>query len=786
MTMLDRKLLRDLARMRGQVVTIAVVVACGIAILIAAVATYQSLLATQAEYYRQGRFADVFASAKRTPEALAARIAEIPGIGVLETRVAEDVTIQLADSGEPLAAHIVSVPDTGPPQLNLLHLREGRTIEPGADDEVLLGEAFATANHLRPGDTLTAILNGRLKHLRVVGIVLSPEYVFATRPGDPIPDDSRYGVMWMGRKALAAAFDMEGAFNDLVVMLAPGADEPSVLDAIDRRLEPYGGLIAHGRRDQPSHRFLTDEISQQGVMATTMPAVFLAVAVFLLHGMLGRLVGAQREQVAALKALGYGNRAIAWHYVKFALVVVGAGAMLGLALGLWLGSVMVQNYTRFFRFPQLAFHVAAWVPLLALGVSLLAGVAGALAAVSAVARLAPAEAMRPPSPRSYRHGVLERLPWLRRMSARRLMILRRLTDRPVRTILTVAGIALAAPIIVMSLFWQDALDEMIDVQFAAVERADLIVSFTNPLPGRAVTEMAKLPGVLLAEAYRAVPVQLCAGTRTYRTAITGLPAKPVLHRLLDADLRVFAPPADGLVLSRRLADRLALHPGDHVAVEVLEGKRPRVEMTIVGLLDEPLGIGAYANIATVNRLMGEADAISSVGIAVAGDTAALRRLLQDRPKVATISERAVSLRQFRQTTETFVLVMAGILSVFSVMIAVGVVYNHARIALQERAWELASLRVLGFTRAEVASLLLSELLLQLLIAIPLGLWLGHWLVHGMIALLETEMFTIPAVIRPRSYALAAAVVLLTGVASALIVRRRVDRLDLVSVLKTRE
>ena len=372
------------------------------------------------------------------------------------------------------------------------------------------------------------------------------------------------------------------------------------------------------------------------------------------------------------------------------------------------------------------------------------------------------------------------------MPARRQMVLRRLTDRPVRTMLTVAGIALAAPIIVMSLFWQDALDEMIDVQFAAVERADLIVSFTNPLPGRAVTEMAKLPGVLLAEAYRAVPVQLRAGTRTYRTAITGLPAEPVLHRLVGADLRVCAPAADGLILSRRLADRLALHPGDHVAVEVLEGKRPRVDMTVVGLLDELLGLGAYTDISTVNRLMGEADAVSSVGIAVAGDTGALRRLLQERPKVATISERAVSLRQFRQTTQTFVLVMAGILSVFSVMIAVGVVYNHARIALQERAWELASLRVLGFTRAEVASLLLSELLLQLLIAIPLGLWLGHWLVHGMIVLNETEMFTIPAVISPRSYALAAAVVLLTGVASALIVRRRIDQLDLVSVLKTRE
>ena len=485
MTMLDRKLLRDLRRMGGQVVAVAIVVGCGIAILVAAVATYQSLLATQEAYYRRGHFAQVFATAKRAPEALTTRLATIPGIGVLETRVAEDVTVTLPDSGEPLTAHFVSLPDSGEPLLNRPYLRQGRPIEPNVTDEVLVGEAFANANHLRPGGTLTAILNGRQKMLRVVGIAVSPEYVFATRPGDPIPDDARYGVMWMARKGLGAAFDMEGAFNDLTATLAPGADQAAVLNAIDLLLKPYGGLVAHGRHDQPSHRFLTDEIAQQGVMATTMPTVFLAVAVFLLHGMLGRLVGTQREQVAALKALGYANRSIAWHYVKFAVAIVSLGGVFGLASGLWFGRLMVQNYTRFFHFPQLAFEISGWVVVLTLAVSLLAGLAGALSAVRSVMVLAPAEAMRPPAPRRYHHGALERLAWVRRIPPRGQMVLRRLIDRPMRTLLTVCGIALAAPIIVMSLFWQDALEEMINVQFSAVDRSDVTVTFTNPVPGRA-------------------------------------------------------------------------------------------------------------------------------------------------------------------------------------------------------------------------------------------------------------------------------------------------------------
>jgi putative ABC transport system permease protein len=449
--------------------------------------------------------------------------------------------------------------------------------------------------------------------------------------------------------------------------------------------------------------------------------------------------------------------------------------------------MMVMSYTSFFRFPHLAFHIAAWVPLVAIGLGLLAGVAGAIGAVESVARLAPAEAMRPQAPRAYRHGVLDRLGWIRRLSMRQRMVMRSLTDRPLRAALIIAGIALAVPIIVVTLFWQDALDFMIDVQFAAADRADVVVGFTTAVPGRAQREIAHLPGVLMTEAYRIVPVRLRAGQYSYRTAITGLPPNPVLRRLVNADLRVVPPPEDGLLLSSRLARRLDLHPGQVVAVEILESQQIHTQMPVVGLLDELLGIGAYIQIGALNRLLGEADSISAVGVSVANaNDVVLRRALLDRPKVATISDRAVSLRQFRETTQTFVLVMAGILSAFSIVIAIGVVYNHARIALQERAWELAGLRVLGFTRAEVAWLLFGELLLQLLIAVPIGLWLGYWLVRGLIALHDTEMFQIPAIIQPRSYALAGAVVLLSGAASALLVRHQINRLDLVGVLKARE
>ncbi len=788
MTALDRKLLRDLVRLRGQVVTIAAVIASGIAIFVASLATFHSLQQNQAAYYRASHFADVFMSLKRAPDALLPRLQELPGVAQVEARIVHDITIDMPDQALPLAGRLVSLPpDAGAPRLDRLYLRRGRMPTPRAANEVLVNEAFAAANHLRPGDTMAAILNGKLQRLRIVGVALSPEYVFATPAGDAIPDDKHFGVLWMDRDAAAAAFDMTGAFNDLVVSLAPGARAAPVLRNLDRLLTPYGGLVAYERRDQPSNRFLSDEISQQGTMATTIPVVFLIVSAFLLNVVLGRLVTSQREQVASLKALGYGNGPVALHYLKLAGVVILTGAIPGVVLGLGLGWLMTSNYTRFYRFPVLAYHVQPWVPLLAVGVALLAGSIGVLSALRAVVRLAPAEAMRPPAPMQYRSGWLDRVAGLRWLSARRRITLRGITGRPTRAMLTVLGVALAVPIILVSRFWNDALNYMMDVQFEAVDRGDVTVTFTNPVSGAAQGEIARMPGVLLTEGFRGVPVRLRAGHRSYRTAILGLPRDGVLRRPLDRALRPIPLPPDGVLLSQRLAERLHVRPGGHIRLEVLEGERPVRDVPIAGLADDMIGLNVYMRLGALNRLMREGDTISGVDLRTDGRPAdALYRALKAAPKVETVTVKALALQLFRATTVVFVLVMASIFTLFSTIIAIGVVYNNARIALQERGWELATLRVLGFTRAEVAALLLGEIALEIVAGIPLGLWLGVWLVRGMIALNETEMFRIPAIIETRSYLLASLIVFAAGSASALLVRRRIDHLDLIGVLKTRE
>ena len=787
MTTLDRKLVRDLARMKGQVVTIALVVACGIASFVSALTTYESLRSSQRAYYAQTRFADVFARLERAPVTLIARIREVPGVAQVEPRLVFDVSLDAGTSGPPAVGRMVSVPAGGQPALNALHLRAGSLLEPGRTDEVLVSEGFARVHRLRPGDRVSAVVNGRRQELRVAGVALSPEYVFAIRGGEPIPDDRGFAVLWTSRSGLEAAFDMTGAFNDVALTLAPDADGRAVIDALDRLLEPYGGLGAIARAEQPSHRFIEDEIRQNQTMATTIPPIFLGVAAFLLNVVLGRLVTTQREQIAAMKAVGYANRTIATHYLKFVLVVVLAGTALGIVLGAGLGRLMLQAYAPFVRMPRLSYHMAVWIPLLAALVSLLAAMVGAFGAVRGVAALAPAEAMRPPAPRIYRRMLLERIGSATWLGPRRRMAARNLSGRPVRTLLTATGIACATAIVVLSRWSHDAVAFMLDAQFRLAERGDATVAFTDPVPRRALRELSSLPGVLRAEGLRAVPVQLRAGHRTYRTTILGLPADGDLRRLLDAELRPILLPPAGMLLTDRLGERLGVRAGDEVLAEVREGERAKRRVVVAGLVNDMIGMAAYMDVRSLARLMREDERVSLATLAVDPPYAEeLYRRLRDIGRVATVTEKAAALRAFEETTAEFILVFTAILTTFAVVIAVGVVYNTARIALQERAWELASLRVLGFTRAEVSRILLAEIAIQIVAALPVGMWLGYQASWGLAGMHETEMFRIPVFVDATTYAWSAIVVVAAGAASALIVRRRIDHLDLVAVLKTRE
>ncbi len=787
MRTIHRKLLRDLTELRGQVAAIAVVIAAGVMMLIIAVTTLDAISLTKERFYRDSAFADVFVDLKRAPEGLIQRLVEIPGVNQVETRVKAPVRMEVPEYENPVRGEIISIPDGRQPTLNRLYLREGFLPEAGRWDQVAISEPFSQAHGLRAGDTLTVIIRGRLETLTVTGVVLSPEYVYQLGPADLLPDYERFGVLWMNRRALANAFGMDGAFNNVVLTLRAGVREEPVIDALDQLLGPYGGIGAHGRDDQPSHFFLSMELDQLRVMAVILPTIFLAVSAFLLNVLMGRIIRIQRQQVAVLKAFGYGNRDMAIHYGLLTGLIVLVGSALGTGLGAWAADALAAVYMEYFRFPEMSFRLQPRVILLAVGVAGAAAAVGTARAVYGAVRLPPAEAMRPPAPEHFRQGWLERSRLGALLDQPTRIIVRNLSRHRYKAGLSVLGIGLSAALLLLGSYQFGAVTQMIDVQYRLVQKMDINLHFTDPTPERALAELRVMPGVQYVEGFRNVPVRLASGRHDYRTTILGMDARPGLYGLIDADYRSVRLPPDGLVLTDYLAGHLGVRPGDRVQVEIMEGHRRTVGVEVAATVSEPIGVSAYMERRALNRLMREGPAITGTWLLTdAGQHPDLFDRLWEVPRVASIGLILDAESAIRTYIEDTVLIFMAVLLVLAGSIAFAVVYNNARIAFAERARELATLRVLGFTRAEIAWILIGELVLLTLLAIPVG-----WLVGTGFALLLNEamsmdMFRLPFLITPRTYAFAAAGVLLATALSVVLIGHRLRRLDMVSALKTVE
>jgi putative ABC transport system permease protein len=787
MRVLNRKLLRDLWAMKGQALAIAIVICAGVTMYVTYLSNFDSLQRTREAYYQEARFADVFASLTRAPSSLEQRIAAIPGIAAVDTRVVADVTLDVPAMIEPAVGRLISLPEYGSPRLNDVYLRRGRWVDPLRTDEVLASEMFCEKHGLVPGDSVSVVINGRWRRLTIVGVALSPEYVYAIRPGEMIPDSRRFGIFWMDRRSLAAAFNMEGAFNDVAISLVPGTSAAEPIANLDRLLESYGGLGAVPQSLQASAWTLENELSQLQTFGLLVPLIFFGVAAFVLHVALTRALALQRVQIAALKALGYSNAAIAWHYMKWAVVIAAGGALAGVVAGSWLGAQLIGLYNEFFRFPVLRYHLSAGVAVESVGASLVVAALGAQSAVRRAVRVPPAEAMRPLAPSRYRSSLLERLSLRLRPALATRMVLRNLERQPVRALMSVVGIAFAVAVLLVGLSFIDVMDDLIDQQFTRVMRQDATLALVEPRARRVMYDVRHLPGVLDAEPMRIVPVRLRAGTRARTLAITGLPETPHLNRVVDRTGAPIVMPLNGLVLSRVLGERLSVEPGDYVQVNVLEGRRVVRQVPVAMLVDDTLGLQAYMRIDELARLLREDETVSSVAVTI--DPAMRDRFYAEvkaMPAIAGVSLREATLQNFRETMAENMNLQIFINVVFAGVIAFGVVYNSARVSLSERSRELASLRVLGFTRAEISLILLGELAALTLAALPLGAAIGYALGQSILAAMSNEVYRLSFVVTPATVAWTWLIVIVAAGLSSLVVRRRLDRLDLVAVLKIQE
>jgi putative ABC transport system permease protein len=780
-------MIRDLQSTWAQAFAIVMVIAAGTSTFIMSLTTLDAMVLTRDAYYRDYRFLDVFASLNRAPDSLTERISAIEGVDKVETRVVAAAKLIVDEYPEPVTGQLVSIPDLHEPTVNRLYILRGRYIDPVRDDEVILNQVFADAHQLQPGDTIDAIIKGRLQTLSIVGIALSPEFIYQVAPGAIMPDFERFGVMWMSRDALGKAFEMDNAFNDVVLTLQVGANARDVIQQLDLLLEPYGGHDAQEREWQTSHRIFKSDIDQLGIMATMFSTIFLGVAAFLLNIVVSRLINTQREIIAALKAFGYSNFDVGLHYMGYVSTIVVIGLGIGVATGIWLGKLLSDLYMEFYRLPYLEFELRPDILAVAILITFFAAGLGTLFSLNRAAKLPPAQAMQPEPPTRFRKSLIERGRFGRMLPQMTRMILRQISRKPLKTTMSIIGISLACAILVTGTFFRDAFEFLIDIEFGLAQREDMIVTFVEPSSRHAYYDLMRLEGVNYGEVFRAVPVRLVNGHRTYLTAISGFQQQRDLHRPLDTNHQPLNIPQEGILMTDYLGELLDVDVGDEIVAEVLSERRPVKTIRVVGLVSQYFGIGAYMDIESLNRLMHEDDVISGVYLNIDPRyEMQIYNELKDMPLVANFESNRNIVRAFNDTMAESVYIFVGFIFGLAVIITFGVVYNTARISLSERSRDMTSMRVLGFTRGEISYILLGELVLLTLLAIPLGLFIGKFLSWYMIQHIPKEIFRIPLIIENSTYAVSATVVIIASLLSALVVRTRLDHLDLIAVLKTKE
>ncbi|MEO1136487.1 MAG: ABC transporter permease [Pseudomonadota bacterium] len=786
-SILDRKLIRDLWRIKGQAAAIILVIASGISLFVMSHGMMISLDETMRTYYERYRFADMFAPAKRAPDHLLTQLRALPGVNDVEGRINGGGLVSLPGSSAPISARVLSFDPQAAAPINDVYLSAGRMISPTHNDEVLLLKAFADAHGLSPGDRLSVTMNGVQHEFVIAGIAQSPEFIYALPPGDFVVDPGRFAVLWANEEAMEAAYDLDGAFNEALLTLSRSANEQSLIDQLDQLLAPYGATGAIARADQISNKYLVEELKQLKTMGRVMPPIFLAVSVFLLNIVITRLVQTEREQIGLIKAFGYSNRDVAMHYLKFVLAIAIGGALVGWGGGLWLGRWMATVFQNYYTFPFLVFVPDFSTLGIALAISAVAAAAGAYFAVRSAIELTPAVAMRPPAPPKYTRGNGALKALSRRLDQPSRMILRRLSRQPARALLTAFGIGAAMGLAVMMRFNQDATDYMVDVSFNVIDRSDVLVTFVEPLSEKTVFELTSVDGVTLVEPFRSSAVLFKHDRIDYLGGITGLPENPVLNRAVDADLREVDIAGDGIVVSQQLAKILKISPGDVLTVEMREGRRPTLEIPVVGIIEALIGTPAYMEMSALNRRLKEPSRISGAYLKIDQQKReAVYDGLKNIPMIAGVSLRREAYENFQRMIDEGPGAFRDIMTLFSIIIAAGVVYNGARIAFIERQRDLASLRVLGFTKIETAYVLLGELVLLAILALPIGAAIGYLIWTYLATALSTDLYQIPTIYKEDGLGYAAIIIFLATAIAGAFVQKDVSSLDMATALKTRD
>lgn len=785
MSSLDRKLFRDLRRMKWQAIAIGLVMALGVMVLVMMDGLVVSLEETKKSYYEDYKLADIFAPTQAAQSQVLVELAKIDGVENVQGRVRGSILIDMPNSKTGVLAQALSLPNQGKAQINDVFLSAGRMIAPDVANEILLLNSFADAHNIKVGEAITAIIGGQKQQFNVVGVAQAPEFLFAAMPGELLPDDTRFAVIWMQQRYLEDITGLAGKFNEAIFLLDDDADTTNILTKIDDILDPHGGYGAYGVEDLVSNRFISEEIKGAKASAQALPPLFLGIAAFLIFIVISRIIQAERQQIGLLKAFGYSSAEIGRHYLKFIIIIALGGAILGSVAGVYGGLELAGVYQIYYKFPFLEFRVDYQAIFIGNLVSVVAATIGGSYILKNIFKLNPAVAMHAATPpdfsKSIRFGS-----WAKRLfNQPSRMIIRTLLRHPIRALGAMIAIASGMSLSVAMISLMASFDKSIEMSFEVIDRSDAMVNFVQPMPIDVVAELSKIAGIELVEPFRAVPAILQNGQLTHKSLISGLVAAPELNRAVNVEFEAIPIVETGIILASALAEKLQVGVGDDLTLKIRSGARPTLNIKVAAITETLVGSPVYMRLASLNKILDQGELISGVYIKMdKSQQAAIYDELKSTPYILAVSITADAKAAFKKIMDTGAGAVRYVMAIIAFVITFGIVFNSAKIAFAEGGRDLACLRSIGYTKGEAAYVLLGELAIVTLVSLPIGCVLGYYLSFATATAFSTDLYKIPAEVNFESFFLASLAVVVATIVSGWLVKRNIDKIDLVSVLKS--
>jgi putative ABC transport system permease protein len=789
---LDRKLLREVRSSGSLLIAITSVIAVGVMCFVYMRSAYYNLNYAKDDYYAQCRMADFAIDVKKVPVVELGPISEMPGVVEVRPRIQFFATVDLDRTPAPLNALVLSLPDRRAHSINDVVMMRGSYFSDRRENEVIVNDAFALKHGIHPGQTIHLIMNNRRQELFVVGSAISSEYVYLVGPGSLSPDPEHFGVFYLKRSFAEDVFDFSGACNQVLGLLAPDVrDRPdATLRRLEAMLEPYGVNAVVPLHNQPSNRFLSDEIHSVGTFASILPAIFLVVAAMVLNVLMMRLIEQQRTIVGTLKAVGYHDWQIFSHFAKYGASLGSLGGVLGLVLGNRMAVFVTNLYKTFFEFPNLHNHFYTGTYLLGLLMSLLCALIGSLHGARQALKLKPADAMRPkPPPRG---GAV----WLERFTEfwRQLgfgwrMVLRNVLRQRFRTLVGVFAAAMGAALLVCGFTLQNGVQFMIKFQFDLISHSDLDLTFVDERSHAALLESARLPGVDYAEPQFDLACTFVNEHHRRKGTITGLDPNARLTIPRDLQGRPLKIPEHGILMTRKLASLLQVRAGDKLTILPTKGAHLPIEIPVADITDSYIGLTVYADLRYLHQLMAEEYALTGVQLSLDQNSAnklALFHELKQLPAIRSVSAKSDTVHNLQTTVVETQKVFIGLIVFFAGVIFLSSLLNMSLINLSERRREVATLRVLGYSELEVGGLFLRETMVVNLLGTLLGLPLGYLLAWWITIIYDTEMFRFPLDTPPSLWIKAVLLGFAFATIAHAIVQWNITKLDWLEASKTRE